>query len=329
MISALSNATISAARGEATGPIVGSPSAAPPTEAEKTARLNADLSTRLDKMRAESAKFLNDGLSLKERLKGFSEFQATYITWANAWEAAGFARNRGFDQNDPTQADYAMEAGKLGNQVFDSELYKLGASIVASSSIPAAQALLDGKPPASGMLAHWDGLTADEQDIAFAVNYGASFGDGSRPSSSKAQFRDNLSRFVEEQQKLMAGPTFGGPSRAERLTIANDMMRHAAGDYKAWQDSRGNIGVVVDKIELSAEGAKAAAQTLSKEAPADDALDAQLKALETLKQINAQHRDWLKSIEESDKDKVDRPDPSDLPVQTQSPQPGSRLSVAA
>ena len=127
----------------------------------------------------------------------------------------------------------------------------------------------------------------------------------------------------------MAGLTVGGPSRAERLAIANDMMRHAAGDYKAWQASRGKAGAVVDKIDLSTEGAKAAAQTLQQEAPADDALDAQLKALETLKQINAQHRDWLKSIEESDKDKVDRPDPSELPEQTQNPQPGSRLSVAA
>ena len=84
-----------------------------------------------------------------------------------------------------------------------------------------------------------------------------------------------------------------------------------------------------DRIELSPEGAKAAAKTLPQEAPADGALEVQLKALETLKEINAQHRDWLKSLEEIDKDKADRPAPSELPEQTQNPQPGSRLSVAA
>lgn len=129
MISAQSNASILAARGEATGTIAGSLSAAPPTDAEKPARLNADLSTRLDRMRADSAKFLNDGLSLKERLKGFSDFQAAYITWANAWEAAGFSRNRGFDQKDPVQANYTLEAGKLGNQVFESEFISSGLAL--------------------------------------------------------------------------------------------------------------------------------------------------------------------------------------------------------
>jgi hypothetical protein len=141
---------------------------------------------------------------------------------------------------------------------------------------------------------------------------------------------------IEKNWQPQPQANAGAPlTREEEATVARFAVRQASdrqllakltGEF----NSRfGGTLSTTDRIELSAEGAKAAAKTLPKEAPADGALDAQLKALETLKQINAQQRDWLKSIEESDKDKADRPDQPELPVQTQNPQPGSRLSVAA
>jgi len=328
MISALSNAPIAAARGEATGTVVGSPSAAPPTDAEKTARLNADLSTRLDKIRSHAASFLNEKIALKERLKGLSDFQAEAILIGKSFDSAGIPLGRGLDPNDQFQAGYMKEVLEISNQIWGSSLIQRASTIKGAGDFEAGKAVANGMSPGVGSLAHWDGLISEEQDLVFALT-NLTDRNGARRYSTKEQFRAEFARDVEEQQRLMAGPTVGGPSRAERLAIANDMMRHAAGDYKAWQASRGKAGAMVDKIDLSTEGAKAAAETLPQEAPADGALDVQLKALETLKQINAQHRDWLKSLEQSDKDKADRPDQSELPEQTQNPQPGSRLSVAA
>ncbi len=328
MISAQSNASILAARGEATGIIAGSPSAAPPKDAEKTARLNADLSTRLDKIRSHAANFLEEKIALKERLKGLSDFQAEAILIGKSFDSAGIPLGRGLDPNDQFQAGYMKEVLEISNQIWGSSLNQRASTIKGAGDFEAGKAVANGMSPGVGSLAHWDGLTSEEQDLVFALT-NLTDRNGARRYSTKEQFRAEFARDVEEQQRLMAGPTVGGPSRAERLAIANDMMRHAAGDYKAWQASRGKAGAVVDKIDLSTEGAKAAAETLSTAAPADGALDVQLKALETLKQINAQHHDWLKSLEESDKDKADRPDQSELPEQTLNPQPGSRLSVAA
>jgi hypothetical protein len=305
MIHAANPASTTFVRAETTSSSTASQGTAASSDAEKTAKLNAELTRRLETMRASADKFLDEKLPLKERLKNFSEFQATYNTVGNAVVAAGYERNsRGIDKSDPVQENYITEARALGDRVYKSDLYRRGEMIVNASAIPAAQSLANGNHPAEGQLAHWNSLTSDEQDIAFAMNYGISQGDGSRRFSTKEQYAANLERNIKDHEKAVAGGMVGGSSSAERLEQASRIMQTHGGDYKAWQASRGNAGAVVDKIDLSAEGAKAAAETLSQ--PVDDgANDDALKALETLKQVSAQQREWLKSIQEGDNDKAD------------------------
>ena len=332
MINAANPASTSFVHTEATTGSTGSQNTAASTDAEKTAKLNAELTRRLETMRAAADQFLDEKLPLKERLKNFTEFQATFNTVGNAVVTAGYARNsRGIDQSDPVQANYIKEARELGERVYGSDLYRRSEMIVNASAIPAAQSLADGKHPAEGQLSHWNSLTSDEQDIAFAMNYGISQGDGSRRFSTKEQYEANLERNIKDHEKAVAGGMVGGASRAERLEHAHRIMQTHGGDYKAWQASRGNAGVVIDKIDLSAEGAKAAAETLSQPA-VDGANDEQLKALETLKQVSARQREWLKSIQEGDDQKTEKSEPDaseQSPERDASTITGSRVSVRA
>ena len=321
MISAIGNSSITAARGEVAG-------ASAPTDAEKTARLNVDLAARLEKIRAHAANFLDENRSLKERLQGLMGFQSETITIGKSFEAAGIPLARGLDPNDQVQAGYMREVLEISNRVWGSGLVQRASAINGASGYAAGKAVAEGKPPGLGALAHWDSLSVDEQDLAFALTNLVDRS-GARRYSSKEQYRAEFARDVAEQQRLMAGPSVGGPSRAERLALANDMMRQAAGDYKAWQASRGNAGFVVDTISLSLEGAKAAAETLTQTAPADGTTQAQLKALETLKQVSAQHREWLASMEERETEQAERLNQTDLTAPLQPAQPGTRLSVAA
>ena len=334
MITAANTAFNTFVRTETTNGSTASQGNAASADAEKTAKLHAELTARLETIKIGATKFLDEKLPLKERLQGFSDFQRAAVTISNGIEASGWGRNNPLDRNDPVVANYGSEVTKLSDQVNNSPLMKRALMTVNAGGIPASKALMEGKHPAAGTIEHWDSLTLEEQDIVFATQIGISSADGSRQASSKAQYRADLVRFVDEQHRLMAGPTVGGASRSEKLEMVSRMQSHSASDYKAWQASRGNAGVVIDKIDLSAEGAKAAAETLSQPA-VDGANDEQLKALETLKQVSARQREWLKSIQEDDKDtagETAKSNISEADVSADSTvrvQIGSRVSVNA
>jgi hypothetical protein len=275
----------------ATPPPIGQTIAQPSNANDRaSAPLSDTVSKKVDRFKALATATLDTQAPLKDRIKAMAEFYT-------------FSRNNTITVED-VNSDQALikELNDLGSSVRGSDLSRRGEALLSEQNVFALRAVVDGKPMATGMIQHFDGLSAEDKQILFISQIDVTYGDGTRPYSSPEQYRASLVRTNDEQSKLMAGSTVGGAARAEKQDMLAIAQGRAAPDLAYLQKIRGSSNV--DIIQLSPAAAKAAAQTLSQPA-ADGANDDALKALETLKQVSAQQREWLKSIQEGDKDKAD------------------------
>jgi hypothetical protein len=281
-------------------------SAANPANA---APLPKELADSLDGMKENAAKFLDEKLPIKERLKAYTDFQNNYMNRDVKMVAAGLTNEWDLDPKHPVQNSYVAPANDLANRITSSELFNRATALGSEQGVFASRAFANGQSPAGGTLQHWDGLSADEKQILYTIGLDATYTDGSRPYPTAEAFRATMVGAEQSQSKMMAGPTVGGGTKADKLEFLGKIENRAARDLAYLQNIRGTSGsgpqAVVDKIDLSTEGAKAAAQTLAQPVGTDGANDVALKALETLKQVSTQQREWLKSLQKGDKDKAE------------------------
>lgn len=287
-------------------PTRAAPVAANPANSEPLPRVLAD---SLNGMQENAAKFFDEKLPLKERLKAYTDFQNKYMNRDLKMVSAGLTNEWDLDPKHPVQSSYVAPANDLANKITSSELFNRATALGSEQGVFANRAFANGQSPAGGTLQHWDGLSADEKQILYTIGLDATYTDGSRPYPTAESFRATMVRAEQSQSKMMAGPTVGGGTKADKLEFLGKIENRAARDLAYLQKIRGTSDsgkqTVVDKIDLSSAGAKAAAETLAQPVGTDSANDVALKALETLKQVSTQQREWLKSIQEGDKDKAD------------------------
>jgi ATP-dependent exoDNAse (exonuclease V) alpha subunit len=277
--------------------------------------------TGIEKIEANAMKFLDQALPLKDRLKGMADFQVLIVT--AQW-----------DIKDPSQEN---KINQLSTAIYESDLFKQANAIGSENWLASTQAVADGKSAPTGGLQHWDSLSSDEKQIFFAF-ISHPFRDGSRQYSTPEQYRAGLARVSQDQERLLAGPTVGGATRADKLELLARVQRETARDIAWLQKSRGNVdganSTNSDPIDLSALGAKAAAKTLAQPLATDGANDVALKALETLKQVGEQQREWAKSLAEKSANENDGTEDTvklsqGASLESKLAKPGSILSIAA
>ncbi len=277
--------------------------------------------TGIEKIEANAMKFLDQALPLKDRLKGMADFQVLIVT--AQW-----------DIKDPSQEN---KINQLSTAIYESDLSKQANAIGSESWLASTQAVADGKSAPTGGLQHWDTLSSDEKQIFFAF-ISHPFRDGSRQYSTPEQYRTGLARVSQDQERLLAGPTVGGDTRADKLDLLARVQRETARDIAWLKKSRGNVdgakSTNSDPIDLSALGAQAATKTLAQPPETDGANDVALKALETLKQVGEQQRAWAKSLAEKSANENDGTEDSvkvsqGAPLESKLAKPGSIFSIAA
>jgi hypothetical protein len=277
--------------------------------------------TGIEKIEANALKFLDKALPLKDRLKGMADFQVLIVT--AQW-----------DIKDPSQEN---KINQLAAKIHESDLSNLANALSSENTLANVTAGFNGKSGVTGSLQHWDSMSSDEKQVLFAF-ISHPYRDGSRQFSTPEQYRADLARVSQDQERLLAGPTVGGATRADKLDLLARVQRETARDIAWLQKSRGNVdganSTNSDPIDLSALGAKAAAKTLAQPLATDGANDVALKALETLKQVGEQQREWAKSLAEKSANENDETsdnvNPSQgAPLDTKLAKPGSMLSIAA
>jgi hypothetical protein len=273
--------------------------------------LPKELADSLDGMKENAAKFLDEKLPLKERLKAYTDFQNNYMNRDVKMVAAGLTNEWDLDPEHPVQNSYVAPANDLANRITSSELFNRATALGSEQGVFANRAFANGQSPAGGTLQHWDGLSADEKQILYTIGLDATYTDGSRPYPTAEAFRATMVRAEQSQSKMMAGPTVGGGTKADKLEFLGKIENRAARDLAYLQNIRGTSGsspqAVVDKIDLSTEGARAATATLSQQPRDNEAVNAALSALETFLKVNAQQREWVEeAMQEDDGKKADR-----------------------
>jgi hypothetical protein len=214
------------------------------------------------------------------------------------------------------KSDLSVKMSSLGN------IQALTMSAVSSA----------GKNAATAAINWAKNLSPTDQDFFF--NAGAVPDKNGRYEYKDFEgFLSNMSKWEREWTPPPTSTGAGQLTRDEavamaRLEAAQAQQKQYLGRLTDDYNNRfGPTRTVTDTIELSGPGAKAAAKTL----PTDGANDVALKALETLKQVGEQQREWAKSRAEDDAKKPlnELSDGTPTAVAANIVKPGSVLSIAA
>jgi hypothetical protein len=159
--------------------------------------------------------------------------------------------------------------------------------------------------PITARLEFWRGASEVDRDILVnAYTIPDKF--GRREFESLDQFYKVLEGYEADFAEILSRPA----NKGAPLT-AKEAKENAAADAEwarriqilegskvEFNRRYGGVNDVTDTIQLSAPAAKEAAKTLAQPVETDDANDAALKALETLKQVSEQQREWAASLAE-------------------------------
>ena len=222
-------------------------------------------------------------------------------TWKMTGPVAGRAENKAelnqfFDQH--ANSEMSVKISYLGNK----------------QALTMAAANTSGQNPVTAGLNWAKSLSADDRELFFnAAATPDKF--GRYEYQSFDEFISIMSRL--EQAWVPPPETSAGASLTRdekdamsRLAAVQASQREQLAKLTAEFTGRfGHSSSPTDKIDLSIVGAMAAA--------------------ETLKQVSAQHQEWLASMEEREAEQAERLNQTDLTAPLQPAQPGTRLSVAA
>lgn len=251
----------------------------------------------------------------KDRNQAWNDVQ----TWIISGPVNGRADN---------EADLNNFVSAFGKSDLSIKMSSLG-NILALTMSAASSA---GKNAATAAKNWAKNLSPADQDVFF--NAGALPDKNGRYEYKDLDgFLSNMSKWEQEWTPPPTSTSAGQLTRDEaeaiaRLEAAQAQQNQYLGRLTDEYNNRfGATRTVKDTIELSGPGAKAAAKTLQ----TDGGNDVALKALETVKQVGEQQREWAKSLSEDDAKKPlnEISDSTPTPVAATIAQPGSVLSIAA
>jgi hypothetical protein len=252
----------------------------------------------------------------KERNQAYADIQ----TWIVAGPSGG-------------RAEHHAEIKEFGTKFANSDISAKINYLSMQQGMIRAEADAAGKNSGTAGLEWVRNLSQSDRDAFFVA--------GATPDKyGRYQYRNAddfiglMTQFEKDWKPLPSGssgnPLTGDEQEAiARLEAIQASQRDQLARMKADYNNRfGTTRTITDTIELSGPATKAAAETLA----TDGANDPTLKALETLKQVSAQQRDWLESIQEEAAKKAEKAEPTDTAlnlVGDASTKAGSRVSVSA
>jgi hypothetical protein len=251
----------------------------------------------------------------KERAQAFSEIQT--------WFVAGPKGGR--------TAETVPEIDALGTKIAESDLNSRLRAIGDMQALTMSVANTDGKNGFTAGIEFMKGLSKADREVYFTATITPDKM-GQYAYKSEGDFFANMTRLESKWQSPSVGNgnvlTPDEMASHTRLEAAQAQNRIALGRLRSeYNNLVSGARFVTDTIELSGTGAKAAAKTL----PTSGANDVALKALETLKEVGEQQREWAKSLaeEEAAKPFEAASDSTALQVSANIAKPGSVLSIAA
>jgi hypothetical protein len=265
------------------------------------------------------AKLAGSGSSVpeKEAAKAYNEFQS----WLNAGPMTGRI------ENEKELNDLAMTSS-------NTPLVRRLELLANMESLASMKAVSNGTNPFTARLEFWKGVSETDREI-LASNYSVADKFGQREFKSLDQFYKVLEGHEGKFQEILSRPSkSGAPLNAKEVQAARASDAEWARRIQILESSKtefsrryGGISDIADTIQLSVSGSNAAAKTLA----TDSANDVALKALETLKQVNEQRREWANAAAEAamQRDGDGQQQVASPNDPTKTAKPGTLVSIAA